>query len=370
MFRIAFLLSIFASVVSSADEARFFLGGSVGGETSISVWVVDLDSGAVSPKGIGQSIINPSYMCVNGDGSFLYSVSERNNFEGRTDGSLSSFRIDKRNGRLTLLNTVSSQGAGPAHVSLDSTNRFLLSANYSAGSVAVHSITEDGSLGSAAASVQHAGSSINERRQSAPHPHSIVTGPKNKHAYVPDLGLDRVKVYRFDDEVGSLSPESDMDVATPPGSGPRHITFHPDGTFAYVTLELTSQLAAYAYDDGSLREIGIYDALPPEFEGSSTCAEVRVSPDGRFVYASNRGHDSIAVFRIDPQSGTLTLVQRASTLGETPRNFALDPSGRMLVLQNQSTGNLVTFHVDTESGMISPTGHQASVGNPGMICFF
>lgn len=370
MFRAGFLFSILTCVVSGADEARFYLGASDDDETSISVWVVNVETGAVSPKGIGQPIVNPSYMCVNGDGSFLYSVSERNNFEGRTDGSLSSFRIDKRDGSLTLLNTVSSRGAGPAHVSLDRTGRFLLSANYSAGSVAVHPIEENGGLGDATASVQHSGSSVNERRQSAPHPHSIVTGPKNKHAYVPDLGLDRVKVYRFDEEAGSLSPTPEKDVVTPPGSGPRHITFHPDGTFAYVTLELTSQLAAYAYDGGSLREIGIYDMLPPAFEGSSTSAEVRVSSDGRFVYASNRGHDSIAVFRIDPESGALALVQRASTLGETPRNFALDPSGRVLVVHNQSTENLVTFHVDKESGMLSPTGHQVRVGKPGMICFF
>lgn len=370
MFRAANLLCIFTCVVSSADEARFYLGASEDGETSISVWVVDLETGEVSPKGVGQPIINPSYMCVNSDGNFLYSVSERNNFQERNDGSLSSFRIDKRDGSLALLNTVSSRGAGPAHVSLDRTGRFLLSANYSAGSVAVHPILENGSLGSATASVQHSGSSVDERRQGAPHPHSIVTGPKNKHAYVPDLGLDRVKVYRFDEKDGSLSSIPEKDVVTPPGSGPRHITFHPEGKFAYVTLELTSQLAAYAYDDGSLREIGIYDMLPPAFDDSSTSAEVRVSSGGRFVYASNRGHDSIAVFRIDTDSGALTSVQHASTLGKTPRNFALDPSGRILVLQNQSTENLVTFHVDKESGMLSPTGRQVSIGKPGMICFF
>lgn len=370
VFRGVFLFCIFGCVVSSADEARFFLGASVDGETRISVWGIDLDTGEVSPTGIGQPIVNPSYMCVNADGNVLYSVSERNNFEGRADGSLSSFRIDKRDGNLTLLNTVSSQGAGPAHVSLDRTGRFLLSANYGAGSVAVHAIGEDGTLGKATARVQHSGSSVDERRQGAPHPHSIVTGPENKHAYVPDLGLDRVKVYGFDEEDGSLSPIPEKDVVTPPGSGPRHITFHPDGRFAYVTLELTSQLAAYAYEDGSLREIGIYDMLPPEFEGSSTSAEVRVSADGRFVYASNRGHDSIAVFRIDTRSGALTLLQQASTLGAIPRNFTLDPSGRMLVLQNQSTENLVTFHVDQQSGMLSPSGHQFSVGQPGMICFF
>ncbi len=370
VFRVGLVLSIFICVVSSADEARFFLGASADGETRISVWGVDLETGEVARKGIGQPIVNPSYMCVNADENFLYSVSERNNFEGRADGSLSSFRIDPRDGGLTLLNTVSSQGAGPAYVSLDRTGRFLLSANYGAGSVAVHPIGENGSLGDATATVQHSGSSVDESRQGAPHPHSIVTGPKNEHAYVPDLGLDRVKVYGFDVEDGSLSPIPEKDVVTPPGSGPRHITFHPGGTFAYVTFELTSQLAAYAYDDGALREIGIYDMLPPEFEGSSWSAEVRVSADGRFVYASNRGHDSIAVFRIDPDSGALTLVQRASTLGETPRNFALDPSGRVLVVQNQSTENLVTFHVDQGTGMLRPTGHEVGIGQPGMICFF
>ncbi len=370
MFRAAFLFCIITCVASSADEARFYLGATENGKTSISVWGVDLETGEVSPKGMGHPIVNPSYMCVNSGSSFLYSVSERSNFQGRKDGSLSSFRIDNRDGSLTLLNTVSSLGAGPAHVSLDRTGRFLLSANYSAGSVTVHPIEENGSLGSPTASVQHSGSSVNERRQGAPHPHSIVTGPMNKHAYVPDLGLDRVKVYIFDEEDGSLSAIPEKDVMTAPGSGPRHITFHPGGKFAYVTLELTSQLGAYTYDDGSLDEIGIYDMLPREFEGSSTSAEVRVASDGRFVYASNRGHDSIAVFRIDTQSGALTPVQRANTLGKTPRNFALDPSGRMLVLQNQSTENLVTFHVDKESGTLTPTGHQVSVGKPGMICFF
>lgn len=368
MSRAILLLCILTCAVSSADEARFFLGATDNGETSISVWGVDLDTGKVSSKGITHPIINPSYMCVSSDRRFLYSVSERSNFQGRRDGSLSSFRIDDDG--LTLLNTVSSQGAGPAHVSLDRTGRFLLSANYGAGSVAVHPIEKDGSLGSPTASVQHTGSSVNERRQRSPHPHSIKAGPKNQYVYVPDLGIDRVKAYAFDEETGSLTPAPEKNVTTPPGSGPRHISFHPNGKFAYVTLELTSQLAAYAYDDGALKEIGIYDMLPPEFVGNSTSAEVRVSPNGRFVYASNRGHDSIAVFRIDSESGALTLVERASTLGKTPRNFALDPTGRVLVLQNQSTNNLVTFHINKESGKLTPTGHQAAVGKPGMICFF
>jgi 6-phosphogluconolactonase len=370
MFRSTVILCIIIGNLSSADEARFYLGATENGETSISVWGVDLDTGAVSTKGIRHPIVNPSYMCVSSDRRFLYSVSERSNFQGRKDGSLSSFRINEQDGSLTLLNTVSSQGAGPAHVSLDRTGRFLLSANYGAGSVAVHPIEKNGSLGTPTASVQHSGSSVNERRQKAPHPHSIVTGPKNKTVYVPDLGLDRLKAYRFDDKTGSLTAAPEKDVVTPPGSGPRHITFHPGGKFAYVTLELTSQLAAYAYDNGSLNEIGIVDMLPPDFDGNSTSAEVRVAPDGRFVYASNRGHDSIAVFRINTQSGTLTPVQQAKTLGKTPRNFALDPSGRILVVQNQLTENLVTFHINKETGKLAPTGHQANVGKPGMICFF
>jgi 6-phosphogluconolactonase len=368
--RAIFILCIITCAVSIADEARFYLGATENGETSISVWSIDLETGAVSPEGTMHPIENPSYMCVSSDRRFLYSVSERSNFQGRKDGSLSSFRIDERDASLTLLNTVSSLGAGPAHVSLDRTGRFLLSANYGAGSVAVHPIEKNGSLGTPTASVQHSGSSVNERRQRAPHPHSIVAGPKNKYVYVPDLGLDRLKAYRFDDKTGSLTAAPGKDVVTPPGSGPRHITFHPGGKFAYVTLELTSQLAAYAYNEGSLNEIGIVDMLPPEFEGNSTSAEVRVAPDGRFVYASNRGHDSIAVFRINTQSGALTPVQQASTLGKTPRNFALDPTGRILVVQNQTTENLSTFHVNKKSGILTPTGHQMKVGNPGMICFY
>ncbi len=220
-------------------------------------------------------------------------------------------------------------------------------------------------------SIQHRGSGPNPRRQEGPHAHSIVLDPHNRFAFAPDLGLDKIMVYRFDRRRGTLRPNRPGWVSTAPGAGPRHFCFHPDGRHAYAINELNSTLDAFAYgaENGSLERLATVSTLPDSFRGQNTCADVHVAPSGKFVYGSNRGHDSIAIFRVDSNRGTLTRIACEPTRGRTPRNFAIDPSGSWLLVANQNTGNLVVFRVDPITGMLRPTGQEVKVPSPVCIRF-
>jgi 6-phosphogluconolactonase len=334
---------------------------------------LDLATGALTEPTLAAGIVSPSFLAVHPKRTFLYAVNEVSNFDGGVTGAVSAFRIDRATGRLTLLNQQSSGGAGPAHLTVDRAGRNVLVANYGGGSVAVLPIGADGRLGAASAFVQHAGSSVNPQRQQGPHAHSVNVDLANRFAFVADLGLDKVLIYRFDPSKGSIVPNDPPAANVEPGSGPRHFAFHPTGRFAYVINEMTCTVTAFACDAsaGRLETLQTISTLPDGLtvaKGMIT-AEVQVHPSGRFVYGSNRGHDSITVFAVDETTGRLAFVQNESTQGSTPRNFGIDPTGRYLLAANQRTDSVVVFRIDETTGRLTPTGTRITVGSPVCVKF-
>jgi 6-phosphogluconolactonase len=257
-------------------------------------------------------------------------------------------------------------GSAPCYVTATDSGKFVLVANYMGGNVAVLPVLKDGSLGEATAVEQFKGSGPNRERQEAPHAHCIVLDHANEHAYACDLGTDKVMVYRFDRRTGRLTPNAQPAVSLKPGAGPRHMTFHPNGRVAYVLNELDATVTAFTLDvrQGTLRELETVATLPADFKAPNTAADIHVAPGGKFLYCSNRGHDSLAAFRIDPGTGRLTLLGHTPTEGKTPRNFAIDPTGAFLLAANQNSDTVVTFRIDTQTGTLRPTGHKAEVPTP------
>jgi 6-phosphogluconolactonase len=321
--------------------------------------------------GLAAETENPSFLAVHPNGRFLYAVNEVSKYEGRDSGSVSAFSIDRGTGTLTLLNRVSSRGGGPCHLSTDASGKWLFVANYGGGSVAAFPIHDDGKLGDASSFFQHSGSSVNKARQSGPHGHAVVVSPDNRFVLAADLGLDRVLTYRVDPSAGGLAPADPPFSTMAPGSGPRHLAFRSDGKFAYVLGEMLSQVGAFRYDAarGTLTSLQTISTLPQGFSGENSGAEIAVHPGSKFLYASNRGHDSIAAFRIDAANGTLTPIGHVSTQGKTPRNFAIDPSGRFLIAANQNSGTAVVFRIDQETGGLTPSGSVLQVPSPVSIVF-
>jgi 6-phosphogluconolactonase len=319
-------------------------------------------TGKLTTLDLAAETPNPSFLAVSPNGRFLYAANEEN------AGSVSAF--SNGNQKLTPLNTVSSRGAGPCHVALDKTGKWLFVANYNSGSVAAFPVHEDGTLGEASAFVQHSGSSVNPQRQAGPHAHSVNISPDNRFVLVADLGLDQILTYRIDAAKG-LPPPQPLLAKLSPGSGPRHMAFGPDGRFVYVINEMLATVTVFQYDAaaGSLKEVQTISALPAGFKGANSSAEIAVHPSGKFLYASNRGHDSIAIFRIDVAAGTLTAAGHAPAGGKTPRNFAIDPSGKFLLAANQDSGNVVVFRIDPSTGALTPAGVEVSVPSPVSIVF-
>lgn len=309
---------------------------------------------------------NPSFLALDPQRRFLFAVNEVTGFEGEKSGAVSAFALDQKTGELTFLNQQSSLGGAPCYVSVDKTGRHVLVANYVGGNVAVLPVQENGYLGPASDSVQHKGSSVNASRQTEPHAHCIVLDPGNHNAFAADLGTDKLMSYRFDARQGKLTPNQPPSISTPPGAGPRHFTFHPTGRYGYLINELNSTLTAYAYDQrsGKLKELNTVSTLPEGFSGENFCADVHVSPNGRFVYGSNRGHDSIVVLAVDVLTGRLTPVQHVSTQGKWPRNFTLGPSSNLLLVANQNSDTIVSFWVDTRTGKLTSTGEIMEVPSP------
>ena len=340
-------------------------------DSGIYAFRFDPASGKAISIGLVAEAANPSFLAIHPNGRFLYAVNEVSTFAGRNSGSVTAYAVDPLTGRLNLLNTVSSQGASPCHLTVDRSGRFLFVANYGGGSVAVLPVKKDGSLGAASGFVQHEGSSVNSRRQQGPHAHEIVLSPDNRFALVPDLGLDQVRVYRTNLEAGTLVLNTPGICRLEPGSGPRHLAFHPDGRFAYVINELRSTVTVFAYDpkNGILRELQTAPTLPNDFTGTNACAEIAVHRSGRFLYGSNRGHDTIAVYGIDPGKGTLTSMGQVATQGKNPRSFAIDPTGNYLLAANQDTGNVVLFRIDRQTGRLAPTGDVLEVPLPACVTF-
>ncbi|HUE82175.1 MAG TPA: lactonase family protein [Pyrinomonadaceae bacterium] len=318
-----------------------------------------------------KGVVDPSFLSIDSKGRYLFAVNEMTEFAGKPGGAVSAFRIDDKDGNLKFLNQEASLGGAPCHVIVDATDGFVLLANYVGGNLSVLPIRADGTLGPASDMVQHLGSSINKERQEAPHAHCIILDPSNQHAFAADLGLDKIMIYRFDSQRGKLTPGKQPWAQLKPGAGPRHFKLHPNGRFAYVINELDSTVTGFNYDrtKGTLSTIDSVSTLPKEFSGKNSCADLHVAPSGRFLYGSNRGHDSIVVFAIDESNGRLNSVQHVSTQGKTPRNFAIDPSGRFLLAANQASDTIVTFQIDQESGRLTATGHVAEVPTPVCLLF-
>jgi 6-phosphogluconolactonase len=327
---------------------------------------LDRSTGRLEIAGKTTGIVNPSYLALDLTNRFLYAVNELKTYEGKPTGTVSAFAVDPSTGALRFLNRQLTHGTDPCHVVVDARREHVFVANFMSGSVSVYPVRDDGSVGEASDFVAHQGSGIDPSRQQGPHAHSVTLDAANRYAFVPDLGLDRLMAYRFDRERGMLEPNAVPWIKMKPGAGPRHVSFHPGGRFAYLVNELDSTVAALAYDSsaGTFELLQTVPTLPEGFAGGSTCADIQVSPSGAFLYASNRGHDSIAIWRIDPRGGTLACVGHEPTQGLTPRSFAIDPTGTLLLVANQDSDTLVTFRIDSASGALRSTGHVAQVPTP------
>lgn len=342
------------------------------GSTSKGIYAYrfDPDDPKLTPIGLAAQTINPSFLAVHPNHKFLYAVNEVGNYEGKKSGAVSAFSIDPASGKLTLLNEVASGGADPCYIVVDKTGKYVLVANYTGGSIAAFPILADGRLGEASAFIQHSGHGTNPQRQEGPHAHSIDLSPDNRFAIVDDLGLDETLVYKFDSVKGSLTPNDPPFAKAPPGAGPRHFAFRPDGKFGYVINEMGSTVSVFGYDTaGVLRPLQTISTIPKDFTALDESAEIEVHPSGKFLYASNRGHDSIAVFAIDPNKGTLTLVEYAATKGKSPRNFAIDPSGTLIFAENEKSDDIVLFQINQRTGSLTPSGKVLDISQPVCVKF-
>jgi len=355
-----------------ASKFRVYVGTYTNGDSK-GIYQFDLDvtTGKATEPTLAAEAKNPSFVAIHPNGKYLYSVSEVADFDGKKTGGVSAYSIAADTGALTLLNSTASGGRGPCHLVTDQAGKNVLVANYGEGSIACIPIKEDGSLEAASAVVQHEGSSVNERRQAGPHAHSINLDAANGFAFAADLGLDQVLVYGFDGEKGTLDADAAPNADVAPGSGPRHFAFHPSGKYAYVINEMLCTVTGFSYDAdaGKLTSIQTISTLPGdgEVEKGFSTAEIVAHPSGKFLYGSNRGHNSIVIYSIDQNSGKLTHVGNEPTQGETPRNFALDPTGAYLLAENQGSGTIVLFAIDQDSGKLTATGDVVNVANPVCI---
>lgn len=346
--------------------------GTYTGPASKGIYVFRFNSatGHTSEPQLAAATKNPSYLAADRSGHFLYAVNEVSDYDNKDRGAITAFSIHRDDGRLTFLNQVSSQGAGPCYVDLDKTGKHVLVANYDSGSIAIFPVLKDGKLGTPTASIQHTGHGADPERQQGPHAHQIRVSPDNRFVIAADLGLDELLVYKFDSAKGKLTPNNPPFANVDPGSGPRHFAFTPNGKFLYVLEEMRSAVTGFAYaaQSGTLSPLQTISSIPADFHGRKEAAEIAVHPSGKFLYASNRGHDSIAVFSI-AADGKLTSIEYTPTAGKTPRGFALDPTGAFLLVGNQDSNNVAVFRVDRKTGRLLPSRHTLHVPSPVSVEF-
>jgi 6-phosphogluconolactonase len=321
-------------------------------------------SGKLTAVGLVAESSNPSFLAVHPNQRFLYAVNEG------AKGIVSAFAIDA-NGSLKAINQVSSKGADPCHLSIDKTGKWLFVANYSSGSVAAFPIKADGSLGEAAATFQHSGKSVNAERQSGPHAHVAAISPDNRFVWVCDLGLDEILSYRIDPTKGMTPNSPAFAKVQPAGAGPRHVVFRADSKFAYVEDEMGGSVTVFSYDaaNGAMSQVQSISTLPDGYTGTKSGAEIALHPSQKFLYTSNRGHDSIATFKVDAAKGTLTFTGTVPTGGKTPRNFMIEPAGNLLYAANQDSDSITVFKIDLQTGGLTPTGDKYDVGAPVSLVF-
>ncbi len=331
---------------------------------SVHLFQLNLKDGGLKKLSAVAGLNNPSFLKIHPSGKFLYTVNEVATFEGKRSGGVTAFALDVQAGKLTQLNQQPSGDTGPCHLTVDATGRFVLVAHYGGGSTSVLPINKDGSVGAVVSLIKHKGFSATPR-QKAPHAHSVHVGPNNKFAFAPDLGIDKVLVFQFDEKTGKITETQFGGAKLEPGSGPRHFGFHPSGKFAYVINEMKQTVTAFRYNPmrGQLKTLQTLSTVPHPVKGNST-AEVLVHPSGRFLYGSNRGHNSIAMFRIEEKSGELTALGHEPTRGSTPRNFGIDPTGQFLLAANQQTDNVAVFRINKDSGKLKFTGNEIKLSKP------
>ncbi len=346
-------------VFSQTTDCLLFVG-TYTTSTSEGIYVYRFNTltGEATPVSVAKGIKNPSFQAISPNKRLLYSVAEMNG------GAVSAFAIDPKTGNLTLLNTQSAGGNGPCHVATDKTGKWVLVGNYGGGSLSILPVQPDGSLGAATQTIQHQGKSVNAQRQEKPHVHSINFAPDNRHIFVPDLGTDKIMTYQLNAKSGQLVAGVPPFWSAAPGAGPRHFTFHPNGKWAYVIQELDATITGFDYKKGKITAFQTVKTLPSDYTGRQWCADIHISPDGQFLYGSNRVHESLVIFKIAPKTGQLTYVGHQDVLGKTPRNFMIDPTGKWVLVANQDSDNVVIFSRDTQTGNLTPTGREIKVAMP------
>jgi 6-phosphogluconolactonase len=361
-------LALLPAERARADEGLVFIASfAPGKDGAIEAFRLDPKTGRMTHLHRAASVGNPYFLAVSPDQKFLYSIHAKE-FGGKEPEEIAAFAIDRPAGQLRPLNRQSSRGSASCYLHVEATGKTLLGANYNDGSVVSLPIRQDGSLGEAVSLVRHRGSSVDKERQEGPHAHSIVASPDNRFACAADLGLDQVLVYKLDAAKATLSPNDTPAGKTPPGAGPRHLAFHPDGKRLYVINELANSITCFDYDPQSaaLAARQTISTLPEGFRGKSACADVKITPNGRFLYGTNRGHDSIAAFRVGP-SGRLTLAKIQPSLGKEPQNLAIVAGGELLLCANMAGGSVAVFRIDAETGVLTPVGAPVSVRSPSCI---
>ena len=376
----ALLLGLFLAMAASCSAAtkRYVMYvGTYTNNGSKGIYAYDYNpaTGKLTPIGLAAATENPSFLVADSSGTHLYAVNETENYGGAASGGVTAFSIDRTSGKLKKLDEVASHGADPCFISLDRSGKYVLVANYTGGNVAVFPVRPDGGVGEASSVMQDEGAlGPNNVRQEKPHAHWIQTSARNRFAYVSDLGMDRVLIYKFDASTGKLSrgdsgeaSKEFFSATLAPGTGPRHVAFSANGNFMYVIGELDSTITVFVNNaKETYQPIQKISALPDDFKGKNTAAEIAIHPNGKYLYSSNRGDDSIAVFSIDAASGKLTFVQRVPSGGKTPRQFAIDPAGTHLLAANQDSGNIVKFTIDPVTGKLTNESEVAKV--PSAVC--
>ncbi len=365
------LVFLWLAPAAASEQLVYF--GTYTGPKSKGIYVSRFDpaTGRLTAPELAAETTNPSFLAIHPGERFVYAVGEVDDGKGKGNGTVSAFAIEPKTGKLTLLNQQSSGGGGPCHLAVDAKGKCVLTANYGSGSVAVLAIRPDGSLGVPATTIQHSGSGANPERQAGPHAHFISPSPDDRFALACDLGLDKVIAYQLDAKIPKLTPAMPEFAKVAPGAGPRHLTFSPDGKFVYVINEMISSITAFRYEakTAAMTEVQTISTLPKDSAATSYCAEIVMHPTGKFLYGSNRGHDSIAVFAVNQKSGKLTSLEYPSTQGRTPRHFAIDPTGCWLLAENQGSDTVVVFSIDSVTGHLKPTGQTVAVGSPVCAVF-
>lgn len=365
-----FVLAVPLAVAQQSGSKEILYVGTFSDRGSQGIYVFQFDraSGKLTELQTVSGKESPSFLEIHPNGKYLYAVYREGMSKDDKSGTVTAYKIEQSTGKLTRINEQSSEGAGPCHVSLDPKGKFAYVSNYGGGNLAVYPVNKDGSLGKSSDVVQHEGGSVNQDRQQEPHMHSIIPTGNGKFIYASDLGIDKIMIYKVDHKTGKLSAAKVPFVENTPGSGPRHFALHPNGNFAFSAEELSSTIASFRVDKatGALSQTDRVNMLPEDFDGNNSAADIHISPDGKFVYASNRGHDSLVIYAIDPDTGKLTFAGHENTRGGHPRNFCIDHKGTYVFVANRDNDNVVVFKRDAASGKLTYTGEEVNV--PAAVC--